>query len=243
MRMIFIGPAYKDDPYVHSIMQKRAEIISLAPEEKIKELEIGNNQNLRQVFEYQEFLRVLQEDTAPISEIGIISPDHKDEKLETDILDGQYPGYRQWLDTEIPKIRRHLHQAIQNNGTEPIPVLLHIDIGDCLSTLYYAYWASIMGLSYLLTFHNPLQPIDPQAERVTFAIGGHSMYARVRPMLRRHLAVHAIREAERVFVDQEGIGAALSSLFPQLPIVYFADPLTTVPSDESSEELPSQVEA
>lgn len=239
MRMIFVGPNPQDDPFIYNRFLERVSIASCPWDQKLKQEDTKDNLGLLGQFNYQTFLEILQVGMEPIREIATVVPQFGGNKKEIDILDGAYPGFRQWFDDEVPRMRLHINEALKSQEGS----IIHIDMGDCLSTLYYAYYCSLRNLSYVMTFHNPLQPdvIDDDHPAVSFAIGGHSPFAKLRPLLRRHMAVAALKQAERVFVSHDGIGAALSTLFPQYPIVYHADPLSN-PSAADLKELPSGVE-
>lgn len=229
MRMVFIGPSESEDKYVHDIMQRRVAILSTQNDDSF-----GKEYTLYPgVREYHDFLQVLQNDIEPISEVAVVTHRSVTGKSEAEYLNGNYVGFRQLMDNEMPTMRNLVKQAINSEQGS----LIHIDVGNDFSTLYFAYFCAIAKLSYVLTFHNPEQPEDAELPRVSFSLGGHSTFAKGRPMLRRHFAVDAIRYAERLFVSSDGIGAAMTSLFPKFPATYHLDPL----SAQAVEKLSSQV--
>jgi hypothetical protein len=227
MRIVFIGPSIIDDPRVHDIFRHRIALAKKEPiviEGDLAEFPEGCTER------YSQFLANLEGQIEPIDEIGVVVPTSFG-RPENEILDGLWSGICEFQEMHLPGLREQINAAI-GDGQD---VIVHVDLGDCFTTLYAAYFATLSGVSTSLTFHVP-------APGQSFAIGGHSVYAAQRPMLRRRLATEAIMHAARVHVAHPDLAGAMSSLFPRLKVTYFGDPLTVAFSDPQPEALPSGTE-
>lgn len=237
MRLVFVGPALRDDPAIYALTHTRAAIArgdevvdavirAVSEEEEGKNLLKGeivfNAARYRKMI-----LNVANKQGEEIEGSTVIIP--VADKAENEILDGQYEGVREYHDVYLPNLRSRIRDACSTTGE----VLVHIDLGDCLGTLYAAYFAIADGFSTSVTFH---KPNDPEA---SFAIGGHSDYGKFRPNLRRKLGSLVIQGAERVFVSEEAVAGALSTLF-NFDMRYFGDPLTDQHVTPEPEPLPSR---
>lgn len=215
MKMLFVGPTENDDPAVHAIAKHRTQLAGGRPP-------VTDGDRL-----YAQFLQSTANHISPIDEVALVFAGLQT-RAEVNLLDGAWSGICEYHESYLPGLRYQLARAWAGDAT-----VVHIDMGDSLSTLYAAYFAVIVGLPTSVTFH---VPEDPEK---SFAVGGHSIYAQFKPLLRRTLGKTVLGGAQGVHVSAEGLAGALASLFPKLPIKYRGDPLTVVLSDPAAPDLSS----
>jgi hypothetical protein len=224
MRIIFVGPSERDDPRVYEIFQQR---VALTRRDEYDPSDYADPVPDSCVTTYKQFLANLQGHIGPLTEVGVVVPPSFG-ITEEQMLNGTWQGICQFHEDVLPRLRAQLRKA-WNPDEEP---LLHVDMGDCLSTLYAAYFGTLLGYSTSVTFHVP----KPDT---SFSIGGHSVYGQHRPLLRRRVAHDALARCQRVHVAHPDLAGALASLFPDLGLTYFGDPLTVVVSESESTTLSS----
>jgi hypothetical protein len=231
MRIVYVTPHMKDDPFVHQVTQDR---IKIAARQVVVTGElIKTRPDMLGAFRYQNYLNSLEDEIQDQFKSVILIQPNREVETENEILNGAYGGFRHWQDIHLATIRAQVIQAAKwDDG-----VLFHVDLGDCLSALYTAYYIAVSGLPLTVTFFSPPKSLDENVPRESFAVGGHSEYGKARPNIRRFYALAVLRKAQRVFVNEEGVGSCLDQLFPQFPQTYYGDPLTTVPSQDVAKVL------
>lgn len=219
MRIICMGPSLADDAKVFNYVHKRLKVMGnplIVPAEATAEEIERIRQEVRTSsgeFEHRpedEFSMISSEpvEAIPYFPLGT-------DRSEEELLDGTWASVRNFHDTILPLIRAKMASLARELERS----MFHIDLGKSFAMLYAAYFAAIDGYTFGVTFHAPL----PDEH---FNIGGFSVYARHRPLIRRYLASTVLRKAESVFVDDKTVLAALGSLFPNCRRPVFADPLS-----------------
>lgn len=149
--------------------------------------------------------------------------------LESEKLDGTWASIREFHDVRLPALRANIKRQCSGNN-----VLVHVDLGESLITLYAAYFAIKEAKGVSVTFH-----LSDNGGR--FTLGGSSPFAQYRPMLRRFLGYAVLRGAETVFVSDPKLTGVLSHVFPQSSgLELLLDPFSPVPDPVPESDLPSE---
>lgn len=213
MRMVFIGPSHIDDPKVHEIFIRRAEVAKYLHMD-FSALDQGRVPAAPLMHNYATMLRSMF-DVEVIDEVRIVMPGIFGEQSETEALDGCWESSLTFQRDGLPALRAHIRNMI-GDGDD---TLVHVDLGSTMGMLYAAYFATLEEIPTAVTFHPP----EPEQ---SFAVGGHSVYARFRPMLRRKLANEMCRRAQQVGVADPRLAEGLVALFPEHDLMIYQDPLT-----------------
>lgn len=206
MRCLFIAPSKIDDEHVHELAVRRAHLMENAI---IKEdVHVTREELLKD--ETENHLIYASE---KIQAIRIYSNEYES---ENSVLDGSWRGLRKFHDRILPNLRKKMNSCRRQAEGDCITF---IDLGQSLFCLYAAYFSVMDGFDTNVVFHNP-------KEGEPFTIGGMSVYARFRALLRRSLGVKILQKADNVFVDHENVIAALTQLFPTCKREILPDPVS-----------------
>lgn len=133
------------------------------------------------------------------------SPDLAGDELA--LLSGSWNGHRTFFAALLPAVRKHLLSVAL-----PKVDRVHVDLGDEVSTLYAAYYATIAQVPVMVTLHRP-------------AIGGQSFWAETHPLVLTRVAMVVLARAHTIFVPDREVARFLCDVFPRLQRDFVGVPL------------------